>query len=122
MNNYEKQLHLPFDTYIEVGWWKTPPLWKKRHSVSVISRPCEDAALDNIYYASKTIDISRIAELSGLERRIFELELRSMLPNTLPRWYTAPDRQQWIAKQARMDLSTVKGILDNVSYRLWTIA
>ncbi len=113
-----RQLKLPFDTFIPIGWWRKSSLWKNHYLVSTVQRPCEDEALGNVYYASKMIDISAISELSGLERRIFMLELRSMLPDVLPRWYQEQDRHQWIAKQSNMPISDIKSILDSVSYRL----
>lgn len=117
-----KQLRLPFDSYIDPYWWKKPNLWKDRHEVSTIERPTEDTALDNVFYASSTIAIDYKSVLSGIEQRIFELELRSLKQGVLPRWYTSADRHLWIAKQARMPLNEVKGVLDNVSHRLWCIA
>lgn len=98
-------------------WWHDSDIWKVRHLVSHTARPVEDEALKNIYSDSKIAHSVNIApSLSGLERRIYTLELRSM--RELPRWYTAVNRREWIAKQARISVYEIESILDNVSYVL----
>lgn len=113
-----RQLRLPFDSYIDPYWWHDSNIWKTRRLVSTTSRPCEDAALDNIYYDSRLVRnvTVHIPKLSGLERRIYTLELLAM--RECPKWYTVADRHKWIAKRCFLPIYEIKNILDNVSHLL----
>ena len=98
-------------------WWHDSNIWRERHLISVVSRPCEDEALNNIYADSRIAHSVNVApKLSGIERRVYTLELRSM--RELPKWYTPADRHKWIVKQSHLAISEIKSILDNVSYVL----
>ena len=100
------------------AWWHNPDLWRERTLITTISRPVEDAALDNIYFESRAVRRKRfLPELTGLERRVYDLDLRAR--KSLPHYNTEHDRALWIAEKLRGLVSgawQVKAVLDDVSY------
>lgn len=56
-------------------WWHDIEKWRIRHTVDVVGRPTEAAALDNVYYAARLAKGLRLGtKLSKLEQRIYRLE------------------------------------------------
>ena len=86
--------------------------WRERHHVSSVSRPTEDAALDNIYFSARAMHGNFGGKLNGLEKKVYFYELRSY--DVLPNWYTEADRVKWIATKTGLGISSVKDILHGV--------
>jgi len=91
----DKVIQLP----LPLVWWADSEKWRIRHTVDVTSRPTEDAALDNVYYAARLANGLRLGtNLSRLEQRIYRLERQVKL---MPAYAdsTPFDRAKWIYAQ-----------------------
>lgn len=110
----DKIIEFPRQLELQLVWWQKPSLWRERHHVSTISRPVEDEALDNVYYSSRAISGNFGRRLNGLERKVFQLELHSLQKN--PKYFTAVDHQNWIAKRTGLTNAMVKDTLNGIRY------
>lgn len=109
-DNDAKIIQLP----LPLIWWHDTGKWKERHHVSSVQRPTEDEALDNVYAQSRAAHGNLGRKLNGLEKKVYRLELRSLVE--LPKWYTEVERTRWIADQTGLTVHMVKDILLEVSW------
>lgn len=120
----DKIIQLP----LPLVWWSDVDKWRIRHTVDNVSRPTEDAALDNVYYAARLKSGLRLGEsLSALEQHIYKLECQVKV---MPAYaYTTPfARAGWIHEQLQKKWSRWHGhvagvwhimsILDDISYAM----
>lgn len=95
----DKVIQLP----LLLVWWTDIEKWRIRHMVSSVSRPTEDAALDNIYYAARLIKLEQMTRfgtpLSKLEQKIYQLERYIKLLPSPKRDDTPAGRAMWIYEQ-----------------------
>ena len=61
---------ITLNTNTDKKWWQNPDIWKDRYTYSDISRPTEDAALENIHTAALVATGHYRTTLTELERDV----------------------------------------------------
>lgn len=100
-------------------WWVRPSLWAERELVEVITRPCEDRAILNVYLQARALehldDYRFTLSVWEFQAFRFEAECKRKYPH-LTGW----SMYGWIAEHmggydGEWTPLRVKGLLDNVS-------